>query len=589
MLCAIFAGTLGLAYALRRQQAAVSQVQLGEAEVIGELTLRAPAGWKRQGDADGVVFIEPVQAGRTGRVLRVWQEPCDQFMTPVDYLAQTGRMTPDEIAALTRPPADGATRLRVRMLGAWPGVILSRTRWVRAGGEGAISWKQCLACTLLPQGGALLVSLEGQGEVQESDERLVSELAGGASPLAAAPVRRGGMLDLRHGMRIRIPGKLAWSAAADPFRSSRTLLGSEGAGYLAVELVPCVLPGGSEAQTRPATQPAAPAPTSALRGLIILRQGTPPPDAVKALDPRTARFAATNAGGGQVVYLRISGDGRALLADFRFHGLAKEQAEAAIGRAWAELERDVRFGREYSVASLLSEGAAARSQLPGDASVLLRQNPWEQNWQWYHETSPQTAGARFAYRSEERWVTGSFSSDGSPMGGGMGEAMHWRLRSNWTSYTSSVVHANVSGTRTAEAIVQGNRYAGVLSRGRQRQAAARQSAGPNFLPGGTLPLAIAHLPAHALILRSDWVPSVHGWAAAEPMTLLLTPADDLPRYDAEGKVLRCWRVEVSGTGRASRWYLDSHGELVSIAFGAGLHLQRAEEGPSTQPATQPAD
>jgi hypothetical protein len=107
-----------------------------------------------------------------------------------------------------------------------------------------------------------------------------------------------------------------------------------------------------------------------------------------------------------------------------------------------------------------------------------------------------------------------------------------------------------------------------------------------FIPGALLPLVLGKLPYRPMMLQVEGMLDPAGWVCPDPITLLLEPAFDVARYTAgSAEAMRCWKVEVSGTGRSSRWYLSPDGRLQAISFGGGVHLHRLESDPATRPST----
>jgi hypothetical protein len=186
-------------------------------------------------------------------------------------------------------------------------------------------------------------------------------------------------------------------------------------------------------------------------------------------------------------------------------------------------------------------------------------------------------------------MSGTVEMESSPpLSGFGGDTTLWSLRKDG-AYISRRRRTSAAGI-----LVQENRYDGgtlttlLVDGGRTLDRSHKVS--DAFIPGGLLPLVLGKLPYEPMAIQTDSLPDPAGWTSADPITLLLEPAFDLPRFAAgSSEAMRCWKVEVSGSGRSSRWYLDSDGRLQVITFGGGIHLQRLETEPTTRPgATQPA-
>jgi hypothetical protein len=93
-----------------------------------------------------------------------------------------------------------------------------------------------------------------------------------------------------------------------------------------------------------------------------------------------------------------------------------------------------------------------------------------------------------------------------------------------------------------------------------------------FVPGALLPLVIGHFPYEPMILRTESILMPGESVSARPMVLVLEPDFDLPKVPpGQDEAMRCWRVQVSGSGQVSRWYVDGEGRLDSIDFADGVH------------------
>ncbi len=98
----------------------------------------------------------------------------------------------------------------------------------------------------------------------------------------------------------------------------------------------------------------------------------------------------------------------------------------------------------------------------------------------------------------------------------------------------------------------------------------------NSIRGGLLPVVLEHLPLEPMVLSSDWMPGMEA-VAARPILLRLEPAFDMPRtLPGADEAMRCWSVEVNGSGESSRWYLDEKGKVEVVVF-AGKRLLRRRE------------
>jgi hypothetical protein len=580
-LCFVLAAAVGLAAIVRSRKVHASRIELEAPETFGTLELRKPAGWTGSPHVDGVTLTEPASAERPGRKLRVWHAVNDVFMSPLEYLVRSGDLSTREATLLLDAggPDDESVRFRTISIAGWPGVLVSQTRWISAPGvQRPITWKQTLACTILPSGEAVRLRLEGQGVADERDEKLVRRVA--EKIILSSSPRPGhrGRLDLGRGIEVLIPDSLAAASMPDSFRTGRTLVAPEGAPWLAVELTPCIwLPG---------------EPPGALASKLAVRDPEFHAGPVRQLDARTwlcerqgdsARLFPAS------VYLRIEDDGRALLAEFRWNAAAG--GHRTVASTWQSLAAGLRFlPEEQTAQQLLRQGADVVRRLPTTPAELFDTLPLRETWQWYHESSPKTSPATLTWQPDALGLHGTVVMESSPPLAGLGgDSTHWRLGTDYV-YTSHRQRTSAAGILVQETRSERGKLSMILEDGRGRRLVDRSHTPSDALiPGALIPWVLRRMPYQPLLLQTESILDPGAWVSGDPLTLLLEPAFDLPRYPAgSNEAMRCWKLEVSGSGRSSRWYLSQDGRLEAIAFGGGIHLHRLEPEPATRPATQPA-
>jgi hypothetical protein len=121
---------------------------------------------------------------------------------------------------------------------------------------------------------------------------------------------------------------------------------------------------------------------------------------------------------------------------------------------------------------------------------------------------------------------------------------------------------------------------GTRARGTASPGQWKSTVPPQYVPGQLLPLLMGKLSSTPMLLRAESFVTSEAPGAPEPLTILIRPATNTTRK-AEGDPtpLRCLTAEVNGSGRVSRWYFTSGGEVECVELPGGV--QRVPSDGST--------
>lgn len=571
-LCLLLGGMLALAGLVRRY-ALPLRVELAEPRPFGELHLAPPRRWIERHAEGGLSFEEPPGRLSAGRKLHIHTGRTELFVSPLDYLIRQGHLRePTEAGA-----EEHAGHVKNIRIAGWPGVLITQSRLLRIGEHHQpVAWKQVLACALLPTGQTIVLRLEGEGQPDSSDQDLLRRLGQSLAFVNQATGRQGGEIVLPQDIRLRLPANLASAEADDKFRVGRILLDMEHPSWLGIELTSCWL--------LPEDKP------EMLASLLLWRDPRCRPGPVRQVDEHTWTCSARRPGlAPAVAYLRLNADGRALLAEFRGVSTAPE-APSAIAHLWQRLSEGLifdeltppqRFPLELSLErrTPLWRGRAALADLPADRSQLLAGHSLSQDWQWYHESSPRQSLMHVQYGLDARFLSALYDIDSAPpLGSGGSEVCRWRLDLHSAHYDYSLYRTGQGPLLSQKTqLALGKLRSTVLD---EQKVLGRWTHGGSdlFIPGGLLPLALGRLPFEPLVLRTESLLNPAGQSAPAPLTLLLEPSTELPKFlPLREQPMRCWAIHVSGASHRSFWYLDDHARLHSIAFPSGIHLHRLDD------------
>ncbi|MGE5611677.1 MAG: hypothetical protein ACM359_20685, partial [Bacillota bacterium] len=373
-------------------------------------------------------------------------------------------------------------------------------------------------------------------------------------------------LELAGGIRAKLPQGLATCAVEDRFRTQRILVARRWNGWLGVAMSPCVVLEDD--------------PGKALASMLSLRD--PAWHGARVWKVSEEVWACQKPGGDRfpgIGYLRTDGKGAGVLAEFRWNRLSTKAGtnQRQVQVLGGQLMAGLRFAGEGSVRKLVHAGAAGLRQVSGDVGRLVDvEKPVEEQWEWYDEASPRVSRMTVRRHGDAKDLWGTWEGDRSvPLGTSGQELCQWRLARDGGSYDYALRRVGARAMVSQESHLVNGRWNTVV---RQGEAVVGQASGDvpeAYVPGVLLPLVMGRLPYEPMVLRTESILMPGGSASAQPMVLVLEPDFDLPKVPpGQDEAMRCWRVQVSGSGQVSRWYIDGEGRLDSIDFADGVHLHR---------------
>ena len=590
-LCLVLAGTLALARVVQRMSEPDHDAELAQALAeIGPLKLRmlGPVGWLEQRSPDGMTLLEHGTEERRGRRLRIWHSYGTIFMSPLEFLVRSGELSTADAAILlsaSGSPEKPARLGTITMAGS-SGVVVSQTRLFRGiPGQPSAVRSETVAATVLPTGDALLIRLDGDAAEADDDLEFIAKIAAtielpdAKEPAHPAHPPHPGKLKLE-GVNVTVPHSLSGTGAADPLRTGNPLILSSDSMWLGVDVAPCIV-----------------LPDEGLEALpvrLAVRDPLYRPGPVKQLDKNTVmcerRISSTDGTGGlfpAVSYLYTDATGRGVLVEFRWNATAPQAvlAREQVQSLWSEISRGIRFADQPPVADLLQAGEGAVQSLPRDPGMLEPAAPPTDRWQWFHGSLGRVRSVRMQHQVQPEHVSGSYDGEGSPPLSGVGrETGHWSVSRDELSYTSTMSRIGPARTVFQDVTLRERKLQITITESPQAATVYAESPSRVYVPAGLLPIVLGRIERKPVVLQTDGLPNPTGWTAPAPVTVLATPASDMPRQGEDGGELSCWKVEVTGSGRSSRWYYDSNRQLQSIMFPGGVYLQRAPALPETRPA-----
>lgn len=583
-LCLILVATLGLAVVVREYRLRPRVVELDPPEQIGDYRLARPSGWIDRNWAEGIVLEEGADATQVRRRIEIAHTRNAGLISPLQYLLACGELSEEELAHLVALATTQSQRrfFQSIQIGPWPGILVRRLPQpqVSPTRQPMKQQGQLLACTVLPSGHAIVLRFWRAGYPEPADEQLFIAVAQSLRLDAQPELFAGPELQWGDGVRVEVPKGLVTFAVQDVLRVSRTLVDTEAPGWLAVDLVPCTV--------------LAHDPGPEMLGMLMLRDAAWSVDDFRQIDESTwvcqrrsdSPFPAW-------AYLRIGGDGRAMLAEFRGGLPGSAAMQARVEALWERLSLGIAFSGQGNVRERVKRGAAALRQGPADPAALLERVEPIQIWEWYSEDLPKTSAMKVQYGSNEAEVWGIVSSqDGPPLGSSVEQLSRWRLARDGGAYDHLLTHTGSTRFSQECRVAKGMIHLAT----RRTPGMAFQSAGEvpeGFVPGGILPLALGRLPSEPMILHTEAMLAPGELPAVVPLRLLMEPASDLPKHLPDHpQPMRCWSIRLNGASDATRWYLDDAGQLHSVTYPAGTHLHRRESNVNspasmTQPASRP--
>jgi hypothetical protein len=279
---------------------------------------------------------------------------------------------------------------------------------------------------------------------------------------------------------------------------------------------------------------------------------------------------------GGAVVLRCAKDGRAVLAEIRWDRFHPQQSAVAMQRKILELRRalveGIRFGGEVDLMGLVNRGVAARKMLVGGEIGQEREEAWE----WLDELSSHSSVRKVNYREEAGYLSGTGATAGRlKMLGFEKEFFSWRLAKDWSVYDFELTRAGEGGSLSQSFRLREGKWEGEVVEGGEGIVRGGGDVAGDFVPGGMLPLVMGKLPFEPMILSVESVVGMRGFGPGV-MMVRLEPSFDMPRIGSDGEAMRCWSVEVNGSGRSSRWYLDERGRVAEVVIGGRVVMKRKE-------------
>lgn len=592
----ILACTVAIAAVVGRSANRANRVELAATPIsVREVSVRMPAKWRVRptGGEDGRVIAqatEPETERGPGRTLQVLVDRIDTPMSPLEYLAENFS------AAL--PGEADAEDMSYSMLSSvtiagQPGSIITLQHAQpdpRARGAVAmLLHKDVYACVVLPSLQAITVHLSGQYmPADATDQELVHQIAGAITMSSQAKFEPdGAVITLSPGIQISPPAQLSTVVQTDPNRTDRVLWrridASTGASaqkfnqaWTAVELVGCLFPILDTSDPKRSERA-----TSALETLLLTRDGRWREAAVSEEGGGWKAVAANAVNGEKVfpatAYLLPDASGRALLAIF--HGGFGGKGFAAM---WAELAGATKFLPASEIAQLEDAGAAEAARIAREDWKKIFADRNEQWWLWTDQSDRPHVGWQ-----NLRWSPGKLAADVDLRERHLdGEVAringHWEMRDG-RSYTSdlTMTQSRVGRIATIQqktTLAKGQLAFALKHAGTSPVKEWKLAAPTQFIPGELLRLAMGQLAPGPMLLKTDSFVDCPFIAAPEPLTVTIRPGPVTQRKaDGDEQPMRCVMAEVNGSGRVSRWYFDSAGELQSIDLPQGLQAQPSND------------
>jgi len=482
----------------------------------------------------------------------------------MEYLVRVGELSAQEAVRLMKV-SGGAEREVVKMVGVggWPGIMVWQTR-VISGGDARqqLMWKKVLACAVMGGGDLILLKLEGEGVVSAGDEDLVGRVAGSIAVRDRPAPRAAEEVELGQGIFVRVPKGLLAVAENDGLRSGRRMVGAEVGEWVGVDLAPCVFfPAVNE---------------QGLAGMMMVRDAKFHAKEVKKIDEGTWVCERDSKGiFGGVALLRCAKDGRAVLGEIRWDrfGQSAGAMEKRVEEVKSALVEGVRFGGEVDLMGLVNRGVAARKTLVGSREAV---GDTEEVWEWLDELSSHSSVRKASFREDGTGLSGSGSTRGGlRMLGFEKEFFSWRLAKDWGSYDFELTRAGLAGSLSQSFKVQEGKFEGEGVEGGEGIVRTSGDLAGNFVPGGVWPLVMGKLPFEPMILSTESVVGMSGFSAGL-ILVRVEPAFDMPRTGSDGEAMRCFSVEVNGSGRSSRWYVDERGKVAEVVFAGKVVMKRSQ-------------
>lgn len=571
VLLVIAAGVFVVAIIVQNRAADTMSVELGPPQQVGPFSVPSPAGWAVRRTENGVIFTEPVSRG--GRIIEFHRTTSLMFRSPIERLLMYGVMLPGDSENRRRSVAIGGVHPHFWPLPAvW---VYGEDADPHRNGARAARRGDAYACAVTGISDAVMLGLTDRRRELASNRRLAWGILSGIRCVEQPPVvARNVEFRLAYDTFVRVSAP-CMADRPDSLSISRMFVLDDRMFWRAAELVPCVVPPGTAEQF--------------LLETFRLRNPVIAPLKLEQADAGTWVCWAEHRPTMLAIYLHRHSDGRALLADIRCDYRDPVPTEL-VRQAWS-LCRDIGFGDGFPMQQAFDAGRQCCDRLMPDIERWAVDREGETRWQTYHDSSPRSAIMLCLRGRSGDFIEGEERWERPPSPAVEGALRRWRMSADGTSYHCEVSSAYDGAVRRC--IFDARRI-----NGEWRLAEAAAGAAPatrlaespreNFVPGALLPVFLGRAPYERMVLTTESLPEPTTGILAGPFVLLVEPAFDAPRHlPAEVEPMRCWAVNVGGTGWSSRWYYDGDGRLRAITYPGGRHMHiMTTDAPSTVPAAQ---
>jgi hypothetical protein len=591
---AVLGITVVLAAMVSRSARSAGNVDLSKQTVTsGDISVRLPTKWRGtlRGSEDPRVIAQAAERspGEGGRTVRILRDHVQVPVSPLKYLIDAfGVSAPGEVSAADDEDGEGGgyALISTTRIGPATGVIVAVQRQIPRRGRPEFR-KDVYAAAVLPTLDVVVIALTGDGPVDVTDHAVVRQIASGITLSGAAaeqPNESGATLP--EGIQVSAPEGFGAVPQADPNRTDRLFLPtSAGKGasefeksWSAIEVVGCLFPALDEKD--PNREQRA---TSAMTTLLLARDPrwrdakitftdgawrAEPPDHKAGADAFPMR-----------AYLLPDPSGRALLAVL--HG--GFGGGGGFDRMWKQLSASTKFLPSSDTAQLEDAGGVEAGRLRQIGWAKLLADADEQWWLWTDASDrPHVGWSHFRWEPKDLSAR-TIICRRDAAGDVTRVTGEWNLFPDKPEYTADDSRSTSSGTGTdsGDALRQGARLRnGQLALTVNPTGAVmgqwKMPTPSQFVPGGVLPLVMGKLEPGPLLLKTESFPG--GWeciGAPQPLSVIIRPDPQSTRKaEGEDKPLRCVTAQVNGSGRVSRWYFRSTGELESVEFAG--KVQRVE-------------
>jgi len=562
VMCGVLGATVGLAALVDHRLRDALFLPLTNPISEGSITFRLPAGWKISTRIDeGGSLIQTAVDPQPGseRVMTISVQRVERLMPPVEYLHISGRLAGN----LREQPADSIT------IDGWPGQYMP---WfgARRSGDAAVEVEALVCCVILPDYQAVTLRLEKPAVLDPADRRLVREVIDSMS-FGGLDHPQPGTLALGNDASVDIPADFVVFPQPDPLRRDRMIVSQTPQGqWISAQLIPLLLanqPVESLRQILAADEHQdSRDPGQAKRWLVAQVSAAGPdhwlidPEPIERpelLVHHLATLTTNDKGQGLLVVLTAT----------------NPAGDDDLDQVWSQLETRIHLGGSTDLTGLLSTGAAAVAD-KAPLSTPPRQS-WQLWWRgnsaqgWTMEDTDSSGKARFRqtrWRNWEGTIT-QMLEQCSPLEQAGDYSIQVQRSDAEAEPFSRFITLFEESTNVSDTI---STRVGLL----EPTVVDRP---PAFVPSTAMGGWLANLPPKPLALWTDRFQGAAAELLFTPLLLLVHPVD------SAAKDLRCFEVELSGTGQLSRWYFRPDGALDHADFPGKLALR-----PSTLAQVQSA-